>query len=183
MMECITTSLVERNERGLIFNRVIPSMRVSRIDEDVQWSLFSARFMSPAGFRLFRRHLYLGDIGLELRNDAGCRLLLRQVYPAKLALKRRGLSGWINTPLFKERRFLRRPETKEINGGMVQYGWKRMPVPVGWLRPLYSYAVGIVDQSRDRLLLAEMQSPAIHDGRTALAASRAMCMKEGNNVW
>ena len=170
VVECVTTSGVAEAKRSLFHEAVLPRLAAHPREGDTPWSLFSARFVSPPGFQLDARRLTLGDIALAFRGEDGRRLVLRQFYPAGLALGRLPLARWLDEPPFPERRRLRRAQSAPWQGadGVMRRGWKRLPSPLGWCRPLYSAAGIQVDSVRDRLLMAELQSPREDDAEAVL---------------
>jgi hypothetical protein len=125
------------------------------------------------------RHLFSGDIALRLENDSES-LLLRTVYPAGLALSRRKLPKWLDASPFLERRKNRNTETQEWRSdapklkGVLRTGWKRLPFPLGWLKPRYCTAVVAVDKELDRLVLAEHRTPEPVSSETVIRAVQQM---------
>ena len=161
VVEFISTSIVAQSLRDTVFSELLPTLRVSGADESVEWSLFSTRFVTPPGYRLNAHHLTLGDIALDLRKGKHTRLLVRQVFPAGLALERRPIDSWFAASPFMERRRMSRQATRLAcpGHGVRQRGWKRLPAPLGWLKPRYCDRIATVDGGRDRLCIAELQEP------------------------
>ena len=174
VMECISTSDVRQALRDRFFETLLPRLRAAAIDQPVQWSIFSAAFTSPPGYRLVKRHLVLGDIALDLRNADGHRLILRQVFPASLATRRRRLHGWLAESPFLDRRELRKPSSHVDDTRVCEQGWKRLPWPMGWLKPLYCDRLARV--ADDRIFIAEIQtgSPSQGDATRALETMSAV---------
>lgn len=145
---------------------ILPGLRVTAKDEPCRWSLYDVAFVSPAGFELVRRHLFSGDIALGLAKGKQEGLLLRQVYPAALAIERRPLERWLAETPFKERRRAPtvRPDKWQRNGmnGILRRGHRRLPSPMGWCSSRYSTAIAAVDEKLDRVLIAEHQTRGQH---------------------
>lgn len=173
LMECVSTSAVDAAQRDLFFNTLLPCLAATPVTEPVPWSLFSAAFTSPPGYTLTNQRIALGDVALELHNDNGHRLILRQVFPAALAMQRRGLEQWLDSPPFMERRHLRRPEQAHADtASLRQRGWKRLPAPMGWLKPRYCTRMAQI--SNDRLYLGETQSKTALEAGICTEAIAAM---------
>jgi hypothetical protein len=117
-----------------------------------------------------------GDIALRLVKGQET-LVLRTVYPADLALSRRKLPDWLDDSPFLERRKNRDATTKEWRcpapplEGLLRTGWKRLPVPMGWMKPLYCTAIVAVDQELDRLVLVDHRRPSPTDSGLARRAA------------
>jgi hypothetical protein len=157
LIECISTSEVDQALRDRFFGDLLPRLTATPLTEPVTWSLFSTAFTSPPGYTLTGHRIALGDIALELHDADGRRLILRQVFPAKLAMQRRQMEQWLDSPPFMERRKLRRPERADRDDtSLHQRGWKRLPSPMGWFKPRYCTRMARV--ANDRLYLAESQS-------------------------
>lgn len=170
LVEVIVTSITEEKLRNAIFRTMVPAIRVSGKDEHCRWSMYDVSFVSPPRFELTQKHLFSGDIALRFARGRRETLLMRQVYPAKLAMSRRSLERWLEATPFPERRTLRSPvkEAWRRGGprpleGIRMCGWKRLPSPLGRCAARYSRAVAAVDGELDRLLLAELQT-ATQDG-------------------
>jgi len=146
-----------------VFDAAVRAMSVDRAEKGCKWCVYDISFTSPPGFTLKRKHLFSGDIAFQFKNDNRETLLLRQVYPAALAVKRRTLERWLEVTPFTERHHLPRDArkydwncSKRINARGIKINeWKRLPSPLGWLKPNYSMAVAAVDEALDRLLIAE----------------------------
>jgi hypothetical protein len=165
VVELVVTSLTESALRTELLMEMLPGLRLASADKPCLWSLFGASFVSPAGYDLRQRHLYSGDLTLYFQNAKGASVLLRQIYPGKLAVTRRPLEGWLDAPPFLERRRIRterRISPVELPGGMRkglrQTTWKRLPWPLGWCRPRYCTTVAVLDEPLDRLLIADYQA-------------------------
>ena len=167
LIELTATSLTEQAIREEVFGTLLPRLEVSGAGDPCRWELYNVSFQSPPRYVLLRRHLYSGDIALLLRHPSAATLMVRQVYPAALALSRRPLGEWLDrSPFMERRRFAKGAGTEDAppqSGGaprVTRRGWKRLPSPLGWLRPRFSTALAAVDATLDRLLIAEHQSTA-----------------------
>jgi hypothetical protein len=145
---------------------VIPQLRVSARGEPVRWAVFNSTFTSPAGFVYQRHTLNAGNVGLEFRARGGRRLVVRQVYPADLALQRRALADWLDAPLFKDSLVAvvrSGPEalTVEAGGealrGFIRAGDKRLPRLLRFVRCRRFVQAIVHDADRNRLRIAECE--------------------------
>ena len=79
----------------------------NQIPGDAQrWAYFDVSFEAPAGYRYVRSALNVGDMRIWLANR-GWRpgqIMLRQVYPAQLALQRFRLELWMEQMVYDQRR-------------------------------------------------------------------------------
>lgn len=181
IVEVIVTTLTEPRLRNWIFEKMMPGMKVSSEDEPCCWSMYAVGFRSPPGFELKQKHLYSGDVALLFEREDKGSLLLRQVYPAKLAMSRRTFERWLEATPFLERRKLRNPVRTAWTGhgphdleGIRLAGWKRLPAPLGRCGPRHVTAVAAVDLELDRLLIAELQTPGAQGGVEAESAVEHM---------
>jgi hypothetical protein len=165
--------------RQLVTKRVLPSLRATPADADSIWSMYDVSFTAPAGFELRHRHLYSGDVALEFTKGRHETLLLRQVYPGDLALGRRSFAGWLDGRPFKEHRRLRRTgattepwqhETRAELTGVRRAGRKRLPWPLGGIKPRWTNALAVHDRQLNRLLIAE-HSAAVQPAATICATA------------
>ncbi len=177
LIECISTSEVDRPLRDRFFGSLLPELAASPATAPVTWSLFSTTFTSPPGYTLTRHRIALGDIALELCHENGQRLILRQVFPATLATQRRKMEQWLDSPPFMERRHLRPERTHRDGTSLQQHGWKRLPSPMGWLTPRYCTRMAHI--ANDRLYLAESQSRTPDDAVICTEAVDAMTQNPG----
>ncbi|MBI1337017.1 MAG: hypothetical protein GC164_08655 [Phycisphaera sp.] len=151
-------------ELSQITDHILPSLRTSPIDADSTWAMYDLSFIAPPGFTLDKRHLFTGDIAMEFRKGRGESLLLRQVYPAELALKRRSFERWLEVYPFKEHRRLRRstlttepwryPKRERLDG-LWRFGRKRLGFPLGGVASRWTTALIAHDPTVNRLLIAE----------------------------
>jgi len=172
VLEIAVSSGLATRVKRMIASRVIPSLRAYGLDEATRWSLYGASFESPAGFRMVERRLLLGDITLRLVSADKSRLMLRQVYPATLALARRKLERWLDVRPFKQHRRFRAAGPAErwtvssfgrTLEGIRLIGRKRLPFPLGFCASRETVSAIAEDKSLDRLLLAELDSPGPPD--------------------
>jgi len=147
-----------------VLHQVLPSLRVSPADGETVWSMHDVTLVSPPGFALSQKHLFMGDVALEFRRGKHERLMLRQVYPADLALQRRPFERWLANYPFTEHRKLRKNSTtvekwkapkQEGLVGLKREGRKRLGFPLGLVAPRWTHALAVHDEKLDRLLIAE----------------------------
>ena len=165
LMEIVSTDLTETAVRDEIFGDRLPRLVVTADDEPCTWNLYGIEFTSPTGYVLTRSHLFSGDVAIGLARGRKDTLLLRQVYPAGLAVERRTLDRWLQAPPFTERRFWNKRvlTNKTTTPGTRTYrGWKRLRSPMGWCSPRFSTAVATIVEAQDRLLIAEHQTTREH---------------------
>lgn len=162
MLEIMATHLTEASIRREIFESRLPAMRTIGPDEPGEWCIYDVGFMSPPGFTLRQRHLYSGDVALCFRRGRREQLIVRQVYPAALATRRRPLEAWLDASPFIERRRYRAARTQpwRMDGpprheGLRRQGLKNLPSPMGWCRSRYGSSLAVTDRGLDRLLIAE----------------------------
>lgn len=163
----VNTSVQDRWQRTMI-RRAIPSLEASGPDEPVRWSIFDTSFTTPPGFDVSEKQLLPGDICLAfVAPQKRRRLIVRQIYPAELALERRDLQRWLRVFPFKERRIFAPSgdfrewavalEDREL-AGFVRTGTKKWAFPFGWLPRLKAVSGGVHDEVANRLLLAMLES-------------------------
>jgi hypothetical protein len=178
LMEIVTTDLTETAVRDEIFRDHLPRLVITADDEPCSWSLYGISFVSPPGYVLTRQHLFSGDVAIELACGRKDKLLLRQVYPAGLAVARRSLGRWLQKPPFKVRRFWNKRTLADgvscREGTLTFRGWKRLRSPMGWYTARFSMAVASVDKEQDRLMIAEHQTTREHSMDTIDFALREM---------
>jgi hypothetical protein len=155
-----------------VLRRVLPALRAAGPDDAVPYAVFGAGFESPPGFRLQAWRFLLGDMALRLVSPrANSALVLRQVYPAQLALARRPLARWLTERVFAEHRVFRplgdlESAMLEAQGrelpGIRQKGRKTLPFPLGAVSALESVHAAVHDPEVDRIFLAG------HDARYPL---------------
>jgi hypothetical protein len=169
LLELVTGGNVSAKTAKRISRRVIPSLKASPADHPTRWAVFNSSFEIPAEFLLRERRLALGDIALGFSARRGRRLVVRQVYPSELALKRREMPKWLDASPFKEKRRFRAAGSAEAwsteSGGRTlkgyrRGGWKRLPFPLGWCAARWCASTVVQDRELDRLLLAEYDAPS-----------------------
>jgi len=172
VLEAAVNVEAPRKARREVAARTLSSLIVYEQGKATRWAVFGASFESPAGFRILDKRLLLGDLCLRLRGEARSTLLLRQVYPAELALSRRKLERWIEVRPFRERRRYRpavepRPWQVESFGrrleGIRRRGHKRLAFPLRFCAPRNTLSVVVRDTELDRLLIAEHDTPGEPD--------------------
>lgn len=160
LVEVLLTNLREAEINQWFIENALPNLKVIPKDRDWPWKIYSVRCTVPSGYNLNKRRLAAGDIALEFERGKKDRLVVRQVYPASLALERRSLSGWLEDRVFTEQRRLRHDsEQKHDNTSLKRSGRKPLPFPLGWMRPKRFASVIDCDQTLDRLLIVESEWP------------------------
>jgi hypothetical protein len=152
---------------------VVGRLRVDPPGAPLRLAVYGVSVEAPPRFRPERWKLVVGDIAIRC-TAPGERLLLRQIYPAGAALKRRTPAGWLAaSPFAVPTRRVRELETEEADGAEAEApaeavpagaragrrAVKRIAWPLGRLRPWRSAGLAVEDPARDRLLVAE------HDAR------------------
>ena len=188
LLEVVVNGVLPDRLRQVSARDVLPTLAVTGSDEATMWAMYGMRFVSPPGFRLARRQLRSGDVALEFRKGRAEALLLRQVYPADLALERRPYERWLELYPFVEHRRLRRSTvrtdawrhaTRAGLGGIRRRAWKRLGVPLGWCAPRRSVALAARDQASNRLLIAEYMTAGEMDDAVCAGALGAMSAGAG----
>ena len=164
--------------------RALQSLRAAEMGAPTTWAVFDSLFHVPAGFVVDKYELLLGDLSLQFAGPDRQTLMLRQIYPADLALERRELADWLEFSRFRTRRHFR-GETEqdwaiEHHGrrleGLGRTGVKCYAFPLGVVRPRYSIGAAVHDIEAGRLLVAEHDSSRPHDdsllGRVMLAMNQ-----------
>ncbi len=183
VVEAILNRAVPKEMLEEITENVLPSLQISAKEEDTAWAMYNLSFVCPAGFVLRRHHLYPGNIALEFTGGAHETLMLRQVYPADLALQRRTSDLWLKQCPFKQHRKLRpgagtvalwqREEPNPL-AGMRMRGWKRLPMPLGWCAPRFMVGILATDETLNRLCIVEHMGPRRMSDLTAAQAIENM---------
>ena len=164
LLEIVINGEIDEKTQQIFRFRVLPSLRICDSKLVTKWAFFDVSFESPAGFTLKTKRLNVGDMALELTNRKVGRLLVRQVYPASLALKRRKLEKWVRSyPRKEHRRYkpLNEAEKWEVESfernidGLICRGQKRLPFPLGFCAPRFTISAISHDAGLDRLLIAE----------------------------
>lgn len=158
LVEILLTNLCDPAANRWFVTAALPKLKAFPPAGECRWQIYSSRFVIPSKFVLSRKRLAAGDIALEFTRATHEKLIVRQVFPAGLALQRRSLSGWLTDRAFKESRRLRK-EAEDAGGDRrVKWsGWKKLPMPLGWIMPRRCEAVVVLDTDLDRLLIAELE--------------------------
>ena len=171
--------------RSELIARVLPTLRTTATDAESAWAMYDVSFRAPAGFALAQRHLFSGDVALEFARGRRETMLLRQVYPGELALGRQSREQWLERYPFQEHRRVRRAtlrvEPWQVTArpelaGVRRLAWKRLPSPLGWCAPRRTCALAVLDQTLNRLLIAEHMTTGEPD--EALCATAVQRMNE-----
>lgn len=165
VVELVSNGAIPEKQRLAIRKNVLPSLRLREADERTEWSLFRTRFETPSAYRLRRSNVMLGDVGLELTAPGGKRLMLRQIYPAGLALSRRDTDHWLRSSPFPEVcRIVPGGDLEEERDGAkittIQRSFRKsLRAPLHFLRRRTRYARLMHDETRDRLLVVHLDIP------------------------
>jgi len=171
-MEVMTTSLRKMETNRHVMEELIPHLTVFNPGEDWRWRLYRTSFKVPGTFRLFRQHLFLGDVALMFQRGAQENMMVRQVYPADLALSRRSMDQWLlQINPFPHRRIFRKTdetgwqtEDRANLFGTIQAGIKSAPFPFNRVAPRRCCKMIAKDLRLDRLLMAEHMLPIKGEG-------------------
>jgi hypothetical protein len=156
LVEILLTNLCDPVANNWFLKVALPKLTVLPASDAWRWRVFSSRFMVPARYTLARKRLAAGDITLQFVRGEDERLTLRQVFPARLALRRRKLVAWLKHRPFRETRRIRaEAEDVESDNRAMISGWKNLPFPVGWLFPRHCRMLAVQDRGLDRLLIVE----------------------------
>lgn len=164
------------------------SLRAAEKDAPTTWAAFGCLFHVPAGFVVDRHELLLGDLSLQFAGPRGQTLMLRQIYPADLALERRKIADWLEFSRFPTRRCFRGDCNEnwaiEHDGrrlaGLCRTGAKCYAFPLGVVRPRWSLGAAVHDCRAGRLLVAEHDSARPIDD--ALLRRTILAMNQGEEV-
>ena len=160
--------------RDRAVKEVLPTLRVTPEGQDTLWSMYDVSFRSPPQYELKQKHLFSGDVALAFEKSKQESLLLRQVYPGDLALRRRSFERWMDMRPFLEHRKLRRrvvrvedwqPAERRDISGVVRHGRKQLGIPLGWCAPRWLCGVAAHDTAVNRILIAEHLSAHEADQR------------------
>ncbi len=177
LLEIIISEIMDNSSYRWIISEALPSLKVFRPGEEWIWRIFSSQFKVPAGFILERHRLNNGDMSLCFMRGKRERLVMRQVYPADLALSRRPLEKWFDAPPFKEKRKFKLESdadgSLEKNRFTVN-GWKLIPFPLGFIMPRKCRRIAVVDDATDRIFLVEYEYSEDASGESADNAVKAM---------
>ena len=160
LVEVLLTNLREREVNEWFLEHALPQLKVIPEGKEWPWKIYSVRCTIPAGYRLHQTRMAAGDIAFEFNRGKSDKLLVRQVYPASLALERRSMIGWLKDRVFTEHRRLRPEDEKKHNASWLKHkGRKPLPFPLGWLRPKRYTSVIDRNQELDRLMIVESEWP------------------------
>ncbi len=163
--------------------RALQSLKVARNGAPTTWALLNSSFHVPGGFVADAHKFLLGDLSIHFTSPSRETLMLRQIYPATLALERRTPIHWIEYSQFPSRRRFRGDGEEqnwlvESQGrrleGLQRAGWKRYALPLGMLRARCTVGAVVEDTESDRLLVAEHDGPLPHDDSLVRQAILAM---------
>ena len=146
--------------------RALESLCAAKTGEPTTWAVFDSVFHVPPDFVIDKHELLLGDLSLRFTGPDRQALMLRQIYPAELALQRREMVDWLEFSRFRTRRHFRGATDEkwaiERHGrrleGKQRMGVKSYPFPLGVVRPLCSMGAVVRDAETGRLLVAEHDS-------------------------
>ncbi len=155
LVEAILTDLAKPETNAWFIEHSLPRLQAQPENGPLDWRIYSARFATPPGFRLQEHRLASGDLALRFKRGRREGLLLRQVYPAGLALARRNAEGWLADRPFLERRRFRGELTEPRPQTLMRTGWKRIPFPFGPFAP--RRCTGLLVEAADRLFMAEAE--------------------------
>ena len=181
-LEIVINGEVDAPTRKIVRRKVLPSIDASAENAPTRWAVLDTSFESPPGYRLGSKRIHLGDIMLSLAHGRR-RLVLRQVYPAGVALQRQPLEQWMDDGCAVERRRYSRTQEDETwcvdsfgrrLEGLMRTGSKRLPFPLGRVAPRSSVVVAAVDEALDRVLVAMYDAGRGNNGSEALAESVGM---------
>jgi hypothetical protein len=165
-----------------VLERILPTVRARPSGEPTDWSLLEASFRTPAGMELAAQKLNVGDLAIAVK-ARGRRMMVRQVYPADIALGRRTMENWLTYPPLQGiwrvrgepdvRAWSLRVEDRACTG-LLRRGEKRVKFPMHWLGGRTSTAACVLDEGRNRLLIAEHDQTGPGDESPVREAIEAM---------
>ena len=144
--------------------RALQSLHARGPSAPKRYAVFGTSFEVPARFELRRHSLLLGDQTMAFSGRRAETLTLRQVYPAGLALSRADLPQWLRSLRSdRYRRYRARGPVQPFPthdgsltlDGSMSCGRRRLPFPLGWVRPRISICGAVHDERTERLLLAQ----------------------------
>lgn len=158
------------NGRRRLKPDLVPVLADSDPDGPRAWSVLDLSCFTPAGWTLERQQLSAGDLRLTFTADAGRRLLVRQVAPARLALSRQPIERWLAQHPVDRRRGdstgeVDRSYAAEVAGrqidGLRQAWTRRAPWPARIFRRQVETidVCALHDADRDRLWIVESNAP------------------------
>lgn len=147
-----------------------------------RWAYFDVSFVVPAGFRYLRSKLNVGDMRIWLSNRRWRpgKIMLRQVYPAQLALQRFRLDMWVEQMVYDQRREYRiarsrggskndfdKLRTPHGDGLMCDVTLRRAIGLIRWRAPRVQRNGMIHDQAHNRLIVFQVADRADRIDATA----------------
>lgn len=100
---------------------VLPTLRDQPVDQPHKWAYFDCSFVAPAGMFYGVSKLNLGDMRVRVFSRGGelfgPSLMVRQIYPATLALARLPIESWVRACVRDDRHHVR-----PVGGGLVGKG-------------------------------------------------------------
>lgn len=167
-MEITVNMGVDEASRGTLMRMTIPSLLAAAAADPTRWAVFETSFQLPEGFDVADKVLRSGYIALKCAGAGRRSLVVRQIYPAKLALERKSLDQWLGARPFPTRKkILTAGDAEEwavssfgrqIEGRICR-GWKQLASPLSFIGGRWFVAAVAHDTELDRLLLAEYDSP------------------------
>lgn len=190
-LELEFTKAVDPKRLRWIRSNLIPSIDSWDKDGPSRWAVMDVSFELPAEYKYEQHQLRVGDIALRFSASRREHLIVRQVYPASMALNRRSLEHWVGAATFSFQETLKDsapPEEITIESfgrelsGFARVGTRRRPLPLGWIKSDYGVAVGVVDEELQRVLLAELDAikPVSDDAIRQCVARMNWARKEQN---
>lgn len=172
---CVMYRRGTKREDALIHQSLTRHFFAQPRGDGQRWAFFSVSFVAPSGFEYESARLNLGDMAVQLvrkKRGAQPRLVVRKIYPAKLALSRFDLRGWMNQvlepdrpmyrPRYRRRLAQRDPVLEEAEtplGPVVVCDSRLRPVlrPIVRLRhPVHRRTWVIHDHAHDCLVIVQM---------------------------
>jgi hypothetical protein len=167
-MEITVNMAADEASRSALVQTTIPSLSVGGVEAPTRCAIFETSFELSAGFDVGDKLLRSGYIALKFAGDGRRSLVVRQIYPAELALARRSMEDWLDARPFPcRKRVLPAGAAEEWNvpsfgrqlGGRIRRGWKQLAAPLSFIGRRWFVAAVAHDCELDRLLLAEYESP------------------------
>lgn len=163
-----------RREDQVVRNQVFARVVDQPLDQSQRWAFFDVSFVAAAGMQYEKAQLNIGDMGLWLAGQSKRRWwraasMVRQIYPAELALKRQPLSKWMDQLLAEQQREYRLP--RSMRRGKRKYDTLMTPLgqgvssqtrlrqglrPVMWRAASYRRHWLIHDQAANRLVILQV---------------------------
>ena len=146
----------------MLADSVLPTLGDNAAGE---WSIFDLSCRLPAGAKLIKHRLNVGDLTLEFEIDRKP-LIVRQIAVASVALTRQPIERWLASQQLGKKKFYRpteQPQPVEIAGlkGIRRTMVRRRRHFL--MRSLHKLVLGVAlrDESRDKLLILESPDLAV----------------------